>query len=95
MAQALAPTVYTICSLVVFGAENLDTALVGALLTLVVNAAYNLPCTALAWAYFNCFELQVGQAIGPDARGPGSPHRVAPCHWVHTRLRHGAPHNIA
>ena len=63
---------YTICSLIVFRPENLevDTALVGALLTLVVNAAYNLPCTALAWAYFNCFELQVGPAIGPDARRP-------------------------
>ena len=53
-----------------FRPENLDTALVGALLTLVVNAAYNLPCTALAWAYFNCFELQLGPAIGPDTRRP-------------------------
>ena len=70
MAQALAPTVYTICSLVVFRPDNLDTAVVGALLTLVVNAAYNLPCTALAWAYFSCFELQVGPAIGPDLRRP-------------------------
>jgi hypothetical protein len=33
-------------------------AVVGALRTLVVNSAYNLPCCVVAWRYFQCFELQ-------------------------------------